>query len=166
MTRRDIVIGIVILLLVVGVIFLRQRNRAGDESLRVPETLSSVQEQIEEKFNTKIPDDVDKAELRDVTGGGSSAIATRKFESGKFTSNFLADLPDPDSGDFYQAWLIKSEEGKEDLVVSLGSLQLSKGGWMLNYSGSKDLSDYSKVLVTSEKTRDNTPETKLLEGSF
>ena len=165
MTRRDIVIGLIILLVVVGVIFIRQKNRPSNEVMKVPETLSSVQEQIENKFNLKIPTDVDKAELKDVSGGQSSAIATRKFENGKFTASVLADLPDPEAGTFYQAWLVKTENGNDSFVL-LGSLELAKGGWMLNYQGSNDLTGYPKVLVTSEKTRDNNPETHILEGSF
>lgn len=166
MTRRDIVIGLIILVLLAGVIFYRQRKSTSQEDLRVPETLSSVQENIEKKFNLQIPEDVDKAELKDVSGAGSSAIATRKFENGKFTASILADLPDTSSGSFYQAWLVKSEEGKDDSFISLGRVELAKGGWMLNFQGTEDLSDYSKVLVTSEKVQDSTPETRILEGSF
>src|SRR3989344_6349062 len=130
MTRRDIVIGLIILVLLGGVIFYRQKQRSSEEEMRVPETLSSVQENIEKKFNLRIPEDMDKAELKDVSGAGSSAIATRKFDNGKFNASILADLPDPAAGSFYQAWLVKSEEGKDDSFISLGKLELAKGGWM------------------------------------
>src|SRR3989338_5468722 len=42
MTRRDIVIGLIILVLLGGVIFYRQKQRSSEEEMRVPETLSSV----------------------------------------------------------------------------------------------------------------------------
>src|SRR3989344_5249560 len=81
MKRRDIVIGSVILLLLVGVIYWNRRNRRLEE-LKVPETLTkSVEETLEDKFKIEIPEDIDKAELKDVLGGTASGIATRKFEN-------------------------------------------------------------------------------------
>ena len=152
-------------MLLVGVIYVRQRTKPQEEMI-VPETLSS--EQIfEEKFNIQIPDDVDKAELKEVSDSGGSGIATRKFEDGKFTHSILADLPDPEQGSFYEGWLIRSEEGKDDYsLVSTGKLRLAKGGWMLDFTSSSDLNDHSKVLVSLEKTFDKTPEEKIIEGSF
>src|SRR3990167_6785957 len=134
MKRRDIVIGILILAIVGGVIYWRQRSLPSEE-MKVPETLS-LEDTLEEKFKIEIPEDVDKAELKDVTGGSASAIAIRKFENNKFTHSILADLPDP------------------------------KAGWMLEFESSTDYSDYNKVVVTSEKVADKTPEKHILEGSF
>jgi len=165
MNRRDIVIGAVVLLAVAGLIYWRQVSRKTEQQT-VPETLS-VEDKIEDKFKYQIPDDVEKAELKDVAGGDASAISTRKFENNKFTSAVLADLPDPATGSFYQGWLVKGEEGKEGYaVVSLGRLQVAKGGWMVDFSTATNYSDYDKVLITLEKTFDKTPETKILEGSF
>src|SRR4030042_2825248 len=105
MKTRDIVIGLGILVLLVGVIYLRQRSKT-EEQMVVPETLSSEQV-FEEKFNIQIPDDVDKADLKEVEGSGGSGIATKIFEEGKFTHSELVDLPDPEPGYFYQGWLAK-----------------------------------------------------------
>lgn len=165
MKRKDIVIGFGILILLVGVIYLRQRSMSKEEVV-VPETLSS--EQIfEEKFKIDIPDDVDKAELGGVNDSGGSGIATKNYEDGKFTHSQLVDLPDPEVGYFYQGWLVKGEEGNDDYsIVSAGKLRLAKGGWMLDYTSSTDLSDYTKVIVSLEKVFDKTLEKKVLEGSF
>ena len=164
MNRRDIVIGIGILLLLAGVVFFRQKGQ--EENLVVPQTLS-VEDQIEKSFNIQIPEDVDKAELKDTTGAGSSAIATRKFENGKFEFSVLADLPDPAQGQFYQGWLIKGEEGSDDFSsVSAGKMRIAKGGWMIEYNSATDYSDHGKVVVSLEKTLDSNIEEKVLEGSF
>ena len=48
MKRRDIVIGILILVIVAGVIYWRQRTSPSEE-MRVPETLS-LEDTLEEKF--------------------------------------------------------------------------------------------------------------------
>src|SRR3989344_1302747 len=100
MNRRDIVIGAVVLLAIAGLIYWRQVSKKVSTQT-VPETLS-VEDKIEDKFKYQIPDDVEKAELKDITGGDASAISTRKFENNKFTSTILADLPDPVPGSFYQ----------------------------------------------------------------
>ena len=165
MKRRDIVIGAVLLVLLAGFIFIRQRMSRDDEMI-VPETLSS--EQIfEEKFNIQIPEDADKAELKTVGDLDGSGIAIRKFEEGKFTHSVLVDLPDPEQGYFYEGWLAKGEEGEENYaIVSTGKLRLAKGGWMLDYTSAIDLSDHSKVIVSLEKTFDRNLESKVLEGDF
>ena len=164
MNRRDIVIGGVILLLLSGVIYWRQTTRP--EETKVPETLS-VEDQLEEKFKFEIPEDVDKAELKDVAGVGATAIATRKYEDGKYTHTALVDIADPEVGTFYQGWVVMGEEGSEDFsIVSTGKLNLAKGGWMVEFESSTDYSDHDKILITQEKLFDNTPEEKLLEGSF
>lgn len=164
MNKRDIVIGSVVILALAGILYFRQSQK--EEDVVVPETLS-VEDQIEEKFKYDIPDNVEKAELKDVSGGDSSAIATKDYSENKFSSTFLADLPDLEAGYFYQGWISKGEEGKENYqMLSLGKLIIAKGGWMLDYSSSKDYSDFEKVIITKEKVFDSTPETTILEGSF
>ena len=165
MKRRDIVIGLIILLLLAGFIYLRQRIKSEEEMI-VPETLSS--EQIfEDRFNIQIPEDVDKAELKEADGSGGSGLAIRKFEDGRFTHSVLVDLPDPEAGYFYEGWLAKGEDGEDDYsLISTGKLRLAKGGWMLDFTSSTDLSDHSKVIVSLEKTFDKNLEKKVLEGGF
>ncbi|OGM04501.1 hypothetical protein A2715_01230 [Candidatus Woesebacteria bacterium RIFCSPHIGHO2_01_FULL_39_32] len=167
MKRRDIVIGSVILLLLVGVIYWNRRNRRLEE-LKVPETLTkSVEETLEDKFKIEIPEDIDKAELKDVLGGTASGIATRKFENSTFTHAIISDLVDPEDGTFYQAWLVRGEEGSENYsVISTGRPQLTKGGWTLSFESKVDYSDHSKVIITLEKKADNTPEKVIIEGNF
>lgn len=165
MNKKDIVIGILILLLLAGIIFWRQRPKPPEER-KVPETLSSEKE-LEEKFRLEIPEDVEKAELKDVSGGNSFGIATRKFQNGKFTHTILADLPEPEKGAFYEGWLIRGVEGSENFsLVSSGKLRLAKGGYLLEFESTTDYSDFNKVLITLEKIADKNPEKHILEGSF
>jgi hypothetical protein len=165
MKTRDIVIGIVVLLILGGVIYFRQKNKTSSETT-VPPT-STVEQKMEDKFHVQIPDDVSKAELKDSTGGNSTGIATKNFNNGKFQASVLADLPEAKSGTFYQGWMTKGDEGSKDYsTVSLGKLKSAKGGWMVDFESSTDYSDYTRFMVTEEKKFDNTPETKVLEGSF
>ena len=166
MKRRDIVIGLLVLVLLGGVLYWRQRNRVSEE-MKVPETLSSIEEQIEDKFNLQIPEDVDKAEMKAVEGKSGTAIATRKFENGKFTHEVLADLPEAEAGAYYEGWLVKGEEGKEGYsLISTGQMRIAKGGWVLDFKSNTDYSDHNKVIVTLDKTVDTKPEEYILGGSF
>ncbi len=164
MKTRDIIIGVVVLALLAAFVYYRQNNKK--ETPTVPPVVSN-EKTLEDKFKIQIPDDVDKADLKATEGGNGSGIATRDFKNSKFTSSVLADLPAPATGEFYQAWLVKGDTGSKDYaVVSLGKLQTAKGGYLLDYSSKADYPDYKKVIVTSEKKLDNTPEKTVLEGSF
>lgn len=167
MGRRDIVIGILFLGILSGVFLWRQRiNNKVKEELKVPQTLS-IEDQIENKFKLRVPEDVDKAELKDDSGGNASALATRKFENFNFELNILADLPDLPEASFYQAWLSKGEEEKGGYsLISLGKLTAAKGGWILNFTSQVNYSDYNNILVSQEKTFDKILEKKILIGNF
>jgi len=79
----------------------------------------------------------------------------------------LADLPDPESGEFYQTWIQRGSEGDEDYsLVSVGKMTLAKGGWMLSYRSGSDYSDYSQVIISLEKTFDDSLENVVLEGNY
>jgi len=163
MKRRDIVIGIVVLVLLGGIVWWRQKNQ---ETPKVPQTLSTEQS-LEQKYNIQIPEDVSKAELKDVTGGSASGIVTKDFKDGEFTSSVIADLPDPESGHFYEAWLSKGEKGSSDYsLISLGTFNNAKGGYLLDYNSKTDYSDYDSVMITSETKLDKNPESTVLEGNF
>lgn len=165
MKRRDIVIGVLVLAVILGVVYWR-RNSASENDLVVPDTMS-VEDSIENKFNVQLPDDVDKAELSDTSGGTASGIATRKYENGTFSHSVLVDLPDPESGTFYQGWLVRGQEGSADYArISTGKLRIAKGGWMLDFTSGVDYSEYSTVMVSEETVNDLVPESIVLTGSF
>ena len=163
MRTRDVVIGLVILAVVAGTIVWLRRARTTPEPLPTP----SIEEKIERTFNLKIPDDVERTDLRDVSGGTGSGIATRKYESGRFTHALLADLPETASGTFYEGWLVRGKEGDANFAfISTGRIWVAKGGYLLEFTSSIDYSDYKGVVVTVEKVDDKKPETHILEGSF
>lgn len=94
-------------------------------------------------------------------------LATRIFENGKFVFTVLANLPDPQPGYLYQIWLVKGSPTDPDYnVVSMGSLRLAKGGYLLDSEGNIDYSDHGSVIVTLEKTVTKVPGQHILEGSF
>lgn len=146
MRARDIATGLVVLIvLIAGVLLIKN---ARDKRLAVvPTPTPSIEEKVGKVFNgLTIPSDVEKAELKDVTGGESFGIATR--------TEVLANLPELSAGQKYQVKL-ENSQGK---TVLLGNLRIAKAGYLLEYDSSK-YPGYDKVLVISGgKT--------LLEGSF
>lgn len=163
MNRKDIIIGLVVLALIAGGIFLFKRPKQAPLEIQEP----SIEQKVEDKFNFVVPDDVDKTELKDAAGGDSFAVATRKYESGTFTHTLLADLPDPDPGYFYEGWLVRGREGDADFAfISTGRMYIAKGGYLLEFQSAEDYSDYKNVVVTLEKVNDQKPEKHVLEGAF
>ena len=160
MKRRDIVIGLIVVALLAGAIYLIRRR--SEPTPVIPEsTTGETEQKIVDTFRVDIPEDIDKAELKDVTGGTASGIATREFISGVFTHTVLVDLPDPQPGYFYEGWLVKG-----DKFLSTGKMRIAKGGYLLEYDARVDYSDYDKVVITLEKVFDATPEERILEGTF
>ena len=152
MKAKDIVIGVaVVTLLTIAVLVIKNKRDAKLQgSLAQTPT---IEEKIENKFGgLTVPADVEKAELKDVSGGNGYGIATR--------TEILADLPEPVAGKFYQAWLEKDPSAGEasGKKVLLGSLRIAKGGYLLEYNSAK-FPGYNKVIISLDNGN-------VLEGSF
>jgi hypothetical protein len=162
--KKYIALGLVIFVALAGVVILLKRPQTPKP---VPTPTPNITEKIESGFNYQIPEDVERIELKDVSGGTGSGLATRKFENGKFSHVILADLEDPAAGSFYEGWLVRGKQGDSNYsIVLTGKLRVAKGGYLLEFESDKDYSDYKQVIVTLEKVDDKNPETHILEGSF
>lgn len=151
--RKDVVTGLIIILLIIGGAYLYKYLKKPRTQTPTPSPVSfEFKKDFSDSFKIDIPDNVSSIELRDVSGGDSRGIATE--------NEILVDANNPDENKYYEAWL-----EKDDKLVSLGKLQMAKGGWLLNYDKSK-YSDYKKIIISLEKTNDNKIEKKILEGSF
>lgn len=151
MKAKDIVIGIAVVALLTATILVVKNKRDANlqESLKGTPT---IEQKIEEKFGgLQVPADVEKTELKDVSGGDGFGIATR--------TEVLADLPIPANG-AYQVWLEKDPPAGEasGKKVLLGNMRIAKGGYLLEYSSAK-FPGYDKVIVTLNSSN-------ILEGSF
>ncbi|HLD92034.1 MAG TPA: hypothetical protein VI795_01415 [Patescibacteria group bacterium] len=150
--RKDVFIGLVIIVVVVlGAILYKRLKAPKVIPSPAPQTVN-YKEELENIFNLDIPENTNTINLKDVSGGNARGIAT--------SSEVLVDIEDPENGYFYQGWL---EDGGK--LISLGKLQIAKGGWLLEYDGSKYPS-YKKIIISLEKKLDSTLEKRILEGSF
>ena len=161
-------IGLGVILVLIGgllVVKAKQTPKKLDEKGLTGEGVEIEEKasELAKRMGVVFPDDVEKTDLKDVTGGTGTGLATRKWAGGTFTHSVLAGLTDPEKGSWYESWLVGEEPS--DFIYT-GKLRMAKGGWVLDYTSKTDLTDHRKVMVTLEKVDDRKPETKILEGSF
>lgn len=163
--NRERWIGLAVVLIIVGGWLFFRSRQAGQEPTPVESEQVAEQEasSFAEQLGVILPEDVDKTSLRDVSGGDGQGVATREFSDGVFMHSVLASLPDPEAGAFYEGWLVRPDPFD---VVYTGKMRMAKGGYVLDYETSTDLSDHPRVVVTMERVDDQQPETHILEGSF
>lgn len=158
MKARDIATGLIIIIVIISAVLLVKNSKKN----KVTNLPASNFQQVESKFpGLTVPANADKTSLTDVSGGIGMGEAIRGIKNGLLSLTVLADLEAPKSGYFYQAWLFNGSS-----YLSLGRMELGKGGYIIDFSSSKYYSDYKKVVVTLEKAFNSTPETHVLEGSF
>lgn len=153
MGRKEIFVGIFVILVILGIVFgVKKAKETKVKPLNIP--TPSVTQELENRFNLSISDNVEKINLQAASGFEGVGIATRKFANGIFSHMVIADLTELTSGS-YQAWLIKDENTE----ISTGTLKLAKGGYLVEFTSKTDYSDYKKVEV-------RLGESIILSGSF
>jgi hypothetical protein len=163
---RNILVGVVVVIILILIaIFVIRRSQEAANLLKVnthlPTPVSQFQQSLQDNFGITVPPTAIKSDLKDVSGGSQMGLATVDKQNSQNTYTVIANLEDPTSGYFYEAWLVNGTD-----TIPLGKLNVAKGGWLINYSSSKDVSDHKTVWITLEKVDDNTPEKHILEGSF
>lgn len=120
-------------------------------------------EDVQEYLNTNVKDWWSAA-LADVTGGDGYGIARATLKTGSFTLIAqMGNLPDPASGYFYGAWLVRRRG--ELAVLPLGSAVKTQNGYVVVYLTSTDLSDHDFFVLTLESDDGNSaPAEHILEG--
>lgn len=155
----------VLVFLVTGALYIKAGRKAETASIPLP---TPNFQHVESKFpNLAVPSNADRTGLVDVSGGQGIGEAFRAFSNGEFSLTVAVDLPVLKTGYFYETWLVRGlAEDDNFAFVSGGRMNVTKGGYLSEFSGKRDYSDYKKIVVTLEKFPDNTPETHILEGSF
>lgn len=151
-SKKDVIIGFIIIAAVIfGAYYYKNFKNPKLDTSNTPVEIS-FKEELENSFKYDIPEDSNSIELKDVTGGNARGIATE--------NEILVDADDPIVGYYYEGWLQKG-----DSLVSLGRLQMGKGGWLLEYS-KVQYGDFKDIIISLEKTNDSKIEKRILEGSF
>lgn len=156
--------AVVLVIAGLGYFLYRQSRQVQEPTVEVEDIIAEEKaEDLVEQMRIEIPDTAERATLKDVTGGAGSGLATRLDEDGGRMYSVIVGLPEPETNEFYEAYLVGSEEEDE---VYMGKLSQQKGGWLLEYSSTTDLGEYSRVKVTKEQVDDKSGEEIVLEGEF
>lgn len=162
-------IGAIVLVVAgLGFFLYRQSQQAIDEApIADEETVTRERaDRFLEDMNIELPEDATRVNLRDVSDSDGTGIATRRPDGDVLLQSVLVALPDPAPGEFYEAYLVSSED-EEVEPLRLGRLQMIKGGWALDYRLSQDQAEtYDRIQVTLEQVDDRAPETVILEADF
>lgn len=144
------IIGIIIILIIIGGAYLYKKLNTPKLEISTTPTSIEFQEDVENDFKYNIPENTTTVELK----GDGRGLTTNK--------EILADVENPATGYFYEAWLQDSGNGN---LTSLGKLVEGKGGWMLEFPVISN-TEGQKIIISLEKKFDNEIEKKILEGSF
>lgn len=102
------------------------------------------------------------AVLRPVGGTSGEGVAVRTVGN-EFSVRVTAQLPEPRSGSFYEAYLARTEPAAQ---FSIGRLQKVGEDWVVTLTQARDASAYGTLFVSLESADDKKPEQKVLEGAF
>ncbi|MFC1649646.1 hypothetical protein ACFL2C_02985 [Patescibacteria group bacterium] len=164
MKRHDVVVTVIVVVCVSALIYYFFYYEVPGEQLTLDETgpqALSVEDSIEESFQLEIPEDVEKVELQGTQN--SKAIATRDIRDGVTELTILADLPD---GEYHAALVLGSEGDDNFEILPLGNLGLAKGGYLIDHQSDSDLSEYNRIIVSSNPITSDIPEDLVFDGSF
>jgi len=159
--------AIVLVVAGLGIFLYRQSRQQTDDDLVVTSDDQVAEDranQLIDDLNYEIPEDAQRVNLKDVSGGDAAGVATRKEEGNAVTQSVLVSLPEPEAGQFYEAYLMGASEEAEPMY--LGKLRSVKGGWMLDYELSQESLELSTIKITRETLDDRKPEETVLEGTF
>lgn len=107
---------------------------------------------------------VQVADLVAVDESNSSGTAYRLFKDGVLWHAVVATMPDIESGNSYESWLVQPEPLE---FFSTGIMKKNQEGkWILEYRADNEYPTYLKTVITEETVVDATPEVHILEGSF
>lgn len=158
--------AVVLIIAGLGYFLFRQGQQPEEDSSALEEQVAEERaEEVLSEMNIELPENVERATLRDVAGVGAAGVATRdevvEGEDENREYSLLVSLPDLAENEFYEGYLV----GEGDPVF-LGKLRQAKGGWMLDYTLEKEIEGEPVVKVTRETVDDQQPEETVLEGNF
>lgn len=159
--------AVVLVIAGLGFFLYRQsRNNQPEEPVDVTEQQQQEAEQrgeeVAERLNIEVPEGAEREAFRATGETQGAGLVSRIERDGQLAYSFAVDLPDPQTGEFYEAYAVGEGEERE----FLGRLRQAKGGWLLETSISAEISGLNRVIITRETQDDQTPEEVVLETQF
>jgi hypothetical protein len=154
---------LILILVVVGLIWWRQRDTGPSEEEQQLQEQMELEQQVDEFLQERgieLPEGSDRANLRDVTGGAAAGVVIRQVGDMEAEYTVIGALPAPESG-WYEAWLVS-----DNRILDMGRMREGKGGYVVDFSTTEDVSGLDQVQVSQEIRVTEQPTEILLEGSF
>lgn len=163
MNKQDLILGLgLVFVVLIAAFWLRSKD--SKVNINPTPTPVSIEDKIESSFKITIPENVSKVELKSIAEFEGWGIVTKEDVGNTKKYTVLADLPELKSGEKYVAYFSKEKISNEKQdILKAGELRVNKGGWILEYDTTSDLSNYQKLQVYLENKSSNTV---ILEGSF
>lgn len=158
---RAFVFVVVVVIVAVGFYYVRNKNQEkNNNNNKTEENNASTQN---DEFNQELaePEKIDLSNLSELEASG---IANRVYTEKKFIHTITAILPTPAPDQYYEGWLHNSLKAND--FFSTGKLRQEDGRFFLEYDSDRNLSEYTKVVVTLQKNSDQVPEKNILSGEF
>jgi len=175
-----IVLSVVVIVFLGSVVFLKGRGSGQTKSQTNVEVSppAQVSDEATDSADSKtiktregslsipknLPEGVSINNFKSVDDSGVSANFIAVVDGKTFALIVEAQLKDPASGTSYWAWIAKDNEFKN--VYKVVKLEKNNNVYSINFSQNGDFTAYKYIMVTSEVSDDDKPETKVLEGSF
>ena len=153
MKSRDVVIGFIFLVVLIAGTFWLIKNR-NLKKLTTPLPTPNITSEVNKAFpNLTVPKGGERADLNRVSGSEGVGVATRQKTNSQTTITVMANLPTPQAGN-YQAAVTNGTQ-----TITLGKMEVTKSGYLVNFVTVQDLNGYNKVIVSNGNSN-------ILEGSF
>jgi hypothetical protein len=92
-------------------------------------------------------------------------VASRSYNGKTYFYSISTQLPDPQYGQHYEAWLVRTKPGLE--FFSIGLLVKKNGNFVVEYKKNENFNEFKQVLITQEKDNNSTaPDKRILQGFF
>lgn len=159
--------AVVLVIAGLGFFLYRQsRNSQTEETVDITEQQQQEQEQrgqeVADRLNVEVPEGAERETFRATGETQGAGLVSRIERDGQLAYSVAVDLPDPETGAFYEAYAV----GEGDEREYLGRLRQAKGGWLLDSSVGADTSEFNRIIITRESQDDRTPEEVILETQF
>ena len=104
------------------------------------------------------------SQLKDVTGGEATGLATVMYWEGDYDLNVMFyNLPELEEGYFYEGWIVR--RGDDMSVLSTGATTIENSVHLNIFSSEEDLTDHDYYVLTLEPDDgDPEPAEHILDG--
>ncbi len=150
MQNKQWLLGAAVVVALLGLVFWRSRQARNDLAQTTVEPTQALEQRVNEflqERNITLPEGAERVNLESKGAGNETGVVSVQKQETATELSVIAGLPEVSEGT-YQAKLIDTDAGDQKaLDITLGSLHLNKGGYLLDTSVSQDVADFEVIQV-------------------